>query len=439
MANAAVGYDNIDVASAHAMGITVCNTPGVLDDTTADLAFLLILAATRLATDAERDLREGRWKGWGFGTHLARDVHGATLGLVGFGRIARAVAHRADGFNMEVIHTARHDTGVTGFVPTLDELLERSDIVSLHVPLSESTRHLIGVAELARMKSTAVLINTARGPVVDEDALVDALENGTIYSAGLDVFDGEPKVNPRLLSAPRATLLPHIGSATIAHADPYGPPGVPGSLRRLGGTNAPERRCSRPATRLATRLARTVHFRPDRQRDSTGVEGYDPAAIRTDLRVEGGGNALGPDNHYHRAVDGADRCHRRTAWEPALDAPSSRRRGAVMADRSQLHGAGQRHSGFLCAERGGKLGDLRGCRRRRWQRSLHHRDPERWLNLVRLDSPSRRDHTFICLMPVDICLLRRRRFGNHEVDQRRGELGHSGCGVSSRIDLLLQH
>lgn len=216
VANAAVGYDNIDVVSAHAMGITICNTPGVLDDTTADLTFLLILAATRLSTDAERDLREGRWTGWGFGTHLARDVHGATLGLVGFGRIARAVAQRADGFDMEVIHTARHDTNMTGFVPTLDELLDRSDIVSLHVPLSESTRHLIGAPELARMKSTAVLINTARGPVVDENALVDALESGSIFSAGLDVFDGEPKVNPRLLAAPRATLLPHIGSATIA-------------------------------------------------------------------------------------------------------------------------------------------------------------------------------------------------------------------------------
>ncbi len=117
---------------------------------------------------------------------------------------------------MEVIHTARHDTNMTGFVPTLDELLDRSDIVSLHVPLSESTRHLIGAPELARMKSTAVLINTARGPVVDENALVDALESGSIFSAGLDVFDGEPKVNPRLLAAPRATLLPHIGSATIA-------------------------------------------------------------------------------------------------------------------------------------------------------------------------------------------------------------------------------
>jgi len=216
VANAAVGYDNIDVVSAIAMGITICNTPGVLDDTTADLAFLLILTATRLATDAERDLREGRWTGWGFGTHLARDVHGATLGLVGFGRIARAVAQRAIGFDMEVLHTTRHDTGLPGFVPTLDDLLERSDIVSLHVPLTESTRHLIGAAELARMKTTAVLINTARGPVVDENALVDALEAGSIYAAGLDVFDGEPKLNPRLLTAPRTTLLPHIGSATIA-------------------------------------------------------------------------------------------------------------------------------------------------------------------------------------------------------------------------------
>jgi glyoxylate reductase len=216
VANAAVGYDNIDVASAHTRGIAVCNTPGVLDDTTADLAFLLILASRRLATDSERDLREGRWTGWGFGDHLARDVHGATLGLVGFGRIARAVAQRASGFDMEIIHTTRHDTGLPGFVASLDELLRRSDIVSLHVPLNESTHHLVGARELALMKPTAVLVNTARGPVVDEDALVDALDSGALYAAGLDVYDGEPHVNPRLLSAPRTTLLPHIGSATIA-------------------------------------------------------------------------------------------------------------------------------------------------------------------------------------------------------------------------------
>ncbi len=215
VANAAVGYDNIDVASAQACGISVCNTPGVLDDTTADLAFLLILAATRQSTQAEDDLREGRWTGWGFDTHLARDVYGTTLGLVGYGRIGRAVAQRAAGFEMEVLHTTRHDTGVPGYVASLDELLQRSDIVSLHVPLSETTRHLIGAPELAQMKPTAVLVNTARGPVVDENALADALEAGTLYAAGLDVFDGEPAINPRLLKAPRTTLLPHIGSATI--------------------------------------------------------------------------------------------------------------------------------------------------------------------------------------------------------------------------------
>ncbi len=214
--NAAVGYDNIDVTTARDLGIAVCNTPGVLDATTADLAFLLILAATRLSSGAEDDLRHGRWHGWGFSNHLARDVHGATLGLVGYGRIARAVAERAAGFDMEVLHTARRDTGLPGYVPTLGSLLARADIVSLHVPLTESTRHLIGAAELAIMKATAVLVNTARGPVLDEDALVDALEAGSIFGAGLDVYEGEPAVNPRLLTAPRITLLPHVGSATIA-------------------------------------------------------------------------------------------------------------------------------------------------------------------------------------------------------------------------------
>jgi glyoxylate reductase len=216
VANAAVGFDNIDVARAHALGIAVCNTPGVLDATTADLAFLLILTATRDTSTAENDLRHGRWDGWGFTTHLAHDVHGATLGLVGYGRIARAVAQRAAGFDMEVLHTSRTDTGLPGYVAELGTLLARSDIVSLHVPLTESTRHLIGAAELTLMKPTAVIVNTARGPVIDEEALADALEAGTIHGAGLDGFDGEPTVNPRLLRAPRTTLLPHIGSATIA-------------------------------------------------------------------------------------------------------------------------------------------------------------------------------------------------------------------------------
>jgi glyoxylate reductase len=194
----------------------VCNTPGVLDATTADLAFLLMLAATRSTTAAEDDLRHGRWRGWDFTTHLSHDVHGATLGLIGYGRIARAVAQRATGFDMNVIHTARTDTGLPGYVAELGALLAQSDIVSIHVPLTDSTRHLIGAPELALMKPTAVIVNTARGPVIDEDALADALTAGTIYGAGLDVFDGEPTVNPRLLAAPRATLLPHIGSATVA-------------------------------------------------------------------------------------------------------------------------------------------------------------------------------------------------------------------------------
>jgi glyoxylate reductase len=213
--NAAVGYDNVDLAAAAALGIAVCNTPGVLDQTTADLAFLLVLAATRLASEAERDLRAGRWEGWGFMDHLARDVHGGVLGLVGYGRIARQVARRAEGFGMEVLHHTRTPTGFPGHVGTLAELLSTADVVSLHVPLSESTRHLIGAAELAAMKPTGVLVNTARGPVVDEEALADALEDGTIFAAGLDVFDGEPSINPRLLAAPNAVLLPHIGSATI--------------------------------------------------------------------------------------------------------------------------------------------------------------------------------------------------------------------------------
>jgi len=211
---AAVGYDNVDVAEAAALGITVCNTPGVLDETTADLAFLLILATGRLASDAEADLRAGRWEGWGITDHLGRDVHGTCLGLVGYGRIAGAVARRAEGFNMEVLHHARRDTGLPGYVAELADLLARSDTVSLHVPLTPSTRHLIGAAELRLMKPTAVLVNTARGAVVDEAALARALEKGELFAAGLDVYSAEPAVAPELLAAPRTVLLPHIGSAS---------------------------------------------------------------------------------------------------------------------------------------------------------------------------------------------------------------------------------
>jgi glyoxylate reductase len=216
VANVAVGYDNIDVVTAAELGIAVCNTPGVLDETTADLAFLLILAAARRSSDAEADLRGGRWTGFHIGDFLGVDVHGATLGIVGYGRIGRAVARRAAGFGMEVLHHTRTDTGITGWTADLDDLLRRSDIVSLHVPLHDDTRGLIDARRLALMKRSAVLVNTARGPVVDEEALAIALEDGTIFAAGIDVYEREPEVHPRLLAAPHAVLLPHIGSATEA-------------------------------------------------------------------------------------------------------------------------------------------------------------------------------------------------------------------------------
>jgi glyoxylate reductase len=216
VANVAVGYDNVDVATAATLGVTVCNTPGVLDETTADGAFLLILAASRLASEAEADLRAGRWPGWGINQYLGRDVHGATLGIVGYGRIGQAVARRAAGFGMQVLHHARNDRGEPGYVAELDTLLAESDVVSLHVPLTDETRHLIGARELASMKPSAVLVNTARGPVVDEEALADALERDEIFAAGIDVYEREPAVHPRLLAAPRTVLLPHIGSASLA-------------------------------------------------------------------------------------------------------------------------------------------------------------------------------------------------------------------------------
>jgi glyoxylate reductase len=216
VANVAVGYDNIDVATAAAHGVVVCNTPGVLDETTADLAFLLILAAARRAWEAESELRAGTWPGWAIEQHLGRDVHGAVLGVVGFGRIGQAVARRASGFGMEVLHHTRHDTGLPGWQGDLDRLLADSDIVTLHVPLTDETRHLIDARCLRLMKPDAVLVNTSRGPVVDEEALATALEDGVIFAAGLDVFEREPEVHPRLLAAPRTVLFPHIGSASVA-------------------------------------------------------------------------------------------------------------------------------------------------------------------------------------------------------------------------------
>ncbi|HZE03873.1 MAG TPA: D-glycerate dehydrogenase [Solirubrobacteraceae bacterium] len=209
IANYAVGYDNIDLGAAAARGIAVGNTPDVLTDATADLTFTLLLAAARRLPQALDSVRRGDWLTWEPARHLGFDVHGATLGIVGLGRIGQAVAQRAEGFAMTVLHTGRR-----GGVP-LDELLERADFVSLHCPLTPETHHLIDAAALERMRPTAILVNTARGPIVDQAALVAALHAGQIAGAALDVTDPEPPApDDPLLSAPNVIVAPHIGSAT---------------------------------------------------------------------------------------------------------------------------------------------------------------------------------------------------------------------------------
>lgn len=222
-ANMAVGYENFDVAAARARAIYLSNTPGVLTDTTADLAWALLMAAARRLGDAERDLRAGRWPGWRCDQYLGQDVHGSTLGIIGFGRIGRAVARRAAGFEMRVLYAdpaAIPPDQRAGAEPAeLDELLRQSDIVSIHCALTPETRHLIGARELHLMKPTAILINTSRGAVVDESALVEALACGDLFAAGLDVFEHEPRVTPALMNLPNVVLLPHIGSATAATRD----------------------------------------------------------------------------------------------------------------------------------------------------------------------------------------------------------------------------
>jgi len=220
IAHVGVGYDNIDVAAASAHGILVSNTPGVLDDTTADFAFALLLAAARRVSEADAFVRSGQWKRWSLELMIGHDIHHRTLGILGMGRIGQAVARRAAGFSMRVLYHNRTRvasdiaSNIASWV-SKEELLAESDFLSIHVPLSESTRHAIGEAELRRMKPTAILINTARGPVVDEAALARALSEHWIAAAGLDVFEREPEVHPALLACSNAVLAPHIGSASV--------------------------------------------------------------------------------------------------------------------------------------------------------------------------------------------------------------------------------
>jgi len=216
----AVGYDNVDVAAATRRGIVVTNTPDVLTETTADLAWALILAVMRRIPEAARLVREGRWEGWAPAQLLGADVFGKTLGVIGMGRIGRAVARRAAGFGMAVLYHTRHplnheeEAALHAKYLPLPQVLQRADIVTIHTPLTDTTRGLIGKAELAVMRHSAYLINTARGAVVDEAALAEALEQGRLAGAGLDVYQHEPHVHPRLLALPNTVLLPHIGSAT---------------------------------------------------------------------------------------------------------------------------------------------------------------------------------------------------------------------------------
>jgi glyoxylate reductase len=221
IANMAVGFNNIDIQAATRLGIGVSNTPGVLSDTTADLAFALLLATARRIPEAERFLRAGKYHGWGPLLFCGAEVHQATLGLIGAGRIGKLVAKRASGFDMRILYHNTHRMSLeeearysASFVP-LDQLLQQSDFVSIHVPYLPTTHHLIAEREFQLMKPGSFLINTARGPIVDEQALVRALQSGKLAGAGLDVFEHEPTVEPELLALENVVLLPHIASASL--------------------------------------------------------------------------------------------------------------------------------------------------------------------------------------------------------------------------------
>jgi glyoxylate reductase len=229
IANVAVGYNNIDVAHARSRGIVVTNTPDVLTESVADFTWALLLGITRRLSEGERLVRKGDWKGWAFDLMLGTELRGKQLGLVGFGRIGRAVAARAPTFGMRVAYTSRRELAESGVRPqsdpgwtpgseaepmSLDRLLTSSDVVSLHMPLTPETRHLIDRRALARMKRSAYLVNTARGPVVDEEALAWALQEHLIAGAALDVYEHEPAIHPGLLGLENVLLVPHLGSAT---------------------------------------------------------------------------------------------------------------------------------------------------------------------------------------------------------------------------------
>ena len=220
ISNCGVGYDNIDVAACNRRGIPITNLAGSLEETTADMAFTLLLATARRAIEADRYVRDGRWERWQSGLLHGLDVHHKTLGLVGFGGIGQPMARRGLGFSMRIVYHTRHraaesvERELHAKYVDLETLLRESDFISLHIPLTPETRHIIDSKALGLMKKTAILVNTARGPVVDEEALVEALTKGEIAGAGLDVFEKEPQISPNLTGLANVVLAPHIGSAT---------------------------------------------------------------------------------------------------------------------------------------------------------------------------------------------------------------------------------
>jgi glyoxylate reductase len=248
VANHAVGFDNVDVAACTAAGVLATNTPDVLTETTADTAFALLMAAARRLGEGERFLRSRTPWIWGPLMMLGQDVHHKTIGIVGFGRIGQAVARRARGFGMQVVYSdaVRLPPEVEAETDAerleLNALLERADFVSIHTNLTPETRHLFDAAAFRRMKPTAVLVNTSRGPVVDEAALAEALADGEIFAAGLDVFEHEPDVEPRLLELENVVVIPHLGSATVDTRDAMGHLAVENVIAALDGR--------RPATLL---------------------------------------------------------------------------------------------------------------------------------------------------------------------------------------------
>ncbi len=220
--NIAVGYNNIDLDACTRAGVMATNTPGVLDDTTGDFTWALILATARRLTEAEDFLRAGLWDGWKLKQFLGLDIHHAILGIFGLGRIGQVVAKRAIGFEMRVIYhdlrraTPKIERACRASFVSKEELLSQADVITLHVPYLPATHHLIGKAELKKMKPTAILINASRGGVVDDEALIEALRSGTIAGAGLDVFENEPKLNPQFLDLKNVVLTPHIASSSRA-------------------------------------------------------------------------------------------------------------------------------------------------------------------------------------------------------------------------------